>query len=381
MHWSHAPFFGLAVLASAVGAWDHRSADEVASQIRDTKAVVVACDAVSRSLEPEWNKAVVESPLASLISVDCNADPGFCGARGVSTGTAVKMYILGNEVATYKGPRRGSAILAWLNRMERPQVTEVKPETLEDFKKADETVFLAYIAADDQSSRAAFEQAAIKFRQEFTFGIVTDSALLQAENQKTPVIKCFKPLDGDAVESSDLSHVEAIEKFIIDSSRPVIGELLPHNHQRFLDRAWPMVYVFSPEERERAEIRQSLNKMARDYYKSLTMVTVDPLEFPDLPSKLGLEPGVYPAGAVHQLSKDLIYPYPKDRGMTSKDLQSWGLEVWQGRVKPLASPNNKVKIDGLESLGNLGGRIKSNRNVKLNIPGGANIKIGGRDEL
>jgi protein disulfide-isomerase A1 len=86
-----------------------------------------------------------------------------------------------------------------------------------------------------------------------------------------------------------------------------------------------MVYVFALTEPERAEIRVTLRKMARSYYDSLTMVTVDPLEFPDLPEKLGLDP-VFPAGAVHQLSKDRIYPYPKGQAITSSALQQWGLE-------------------------------------------------------
>ena len=75
-------------------------------------------------------------------------------------------------------------------------------------------------------------------------------------------------------------------------------------------RGWPMVYVFALTESERAGLRRSLEKMARSYYDSLTMVTVDPLQFPELPAKLGLEPGEFPSGAVHQLSNDRFYPYP-----------------------------------------------------------------------
>lgn len=88
-----------------------------------------------------------------------------------------------------------------------------------------------------------------------------------------------------------------------------------------------MVYIFAATEQERSDLRKTLMKTARGYYDTLTMVTVDPLEFPDLPAKLGLEPGVFPSGAVHQLSKDRVYPYPKNRGLTPSELQSWGLDV------------------------------------------------------
>jgi protein disulfide-isomerase A1 len=86
-----------------------------------------------------------------------------------------------------------------------------------------------------------------------------------------------------------------------------------------------MVYVFASTEAQRAEIRENLSGMARRYYESLTIVIADPLDFPDLPARLGLEPGVFPAGAVHQLSVNRIYPYPRDRPITSKALQKWGV--------------------------------------------------------
>ena len=88
-----------------------------------------------------------------------------------------------------------------------------------------------------------------------------------------------------------------------------------------------MVYLFAATERERSEFREAFRKTARAYYEALTMVTVDPLEFPDLPGKLGLEPGVFPSGAVYQLSKNRIYHYPRDQGLTPNELASWGFNV------------------------------------------------------
>lgn len=137
-----------------------------------------------------------------------------------------------------------------------------------------------------------------------------------------------------------------------------------------------MVYVFANTEAERSKIRKELNKVARNQYESLTMVTVDPLEFPSLAEKLGLDPNDFPAGAVHQLSKDRIYPYPKGRGWTSSELQGWGLDVWQGRIKPWTPPGVTTTYD------DLGGRIKATQRVSIrnNIPG-VKIRVGGRDEL
>lgn len=136
-----------------------------------------------------------------------------------------------------------------------------------------------------------------------------------------------------------------------------------------------MVYLFAETEEDRAELRRNLFRSVKGNYESLTCVTVDHLEYPELQAKLGLEPGVFPAGAVHQLSTNRIYPYPRNLPVDSRSLQKWGLDVWQGRVKPW-SP------DGATTAPSVAGPSKvATRKVSIaNIPG-VNIRVGGRDEL
>ncbi|KAI0103097.1 thioredoxin-like domain-containing protein [Hypoxylon sp. NC0597] len=365
----------LHILFFPVHAWEHLSEPALQSALsEDSGTVVVACNKKSEPLETEWSLAKPEAQLP-LISIDCATNPNVCASYGVSSSSTVKWFQNGEAKSTYNGPRRATALLAWINRIQRPIVSEVSATTLEDFKKIDETVFIAYLDAGDETSKAAFADVAGRYHEEFTFVMTVDNAAFTAEKVTAPIVKCYKPMDGDTHEFTSLSDVSALEKFVKEASRPVIGELLPHNHQRFLDRGWPMVYVFAATEAERSGIRKELNTVARSYYQSLTMVTVDPLEFPDLPAKLGLDPDILPAGAVHQISKDRIYPYPKGRGWTSSEIQNWGLDVWQGRIKPWVPPGATTTYT------DLAGRIEATRKVSIrNIPG-VKIRVGGRDEL
>ncbi|KAI0834448.1 thioredoxin-like domain-containing protein [Hypoxylon sp. FL0890] len=365
----------LCALLSFAYAWGHLAESELQSALsKENGAIVVACNKKSEHLETEWSLAIPDAQVP-LISIDCAANPSVCASHGASSSSIVKLLKHGDAILTYNGSRRASALLAWINRIQRPIVSELSAATLENFKKTDETVFIAYLHADDETSKAAFADVAGQYHEEFTFATTADEAALKAEKVTARTVKCYKPLDGDTHELTSLSDVAALERFVKEASRPMIGELLPHNHQRLLDRGWPMVYVFAATEAERSEIRKELNKVARSHYESLTMVTVDPLEFPDLPAKLGLDPDVFPAGAVHQLSKDRIYPYPKGRGWTSSELQSWGLDVWQGRIKPWTPPGVTTTFE------DLGGRVKATRKVSIrNIPG-VKIRVGGHDEL
>jgi len=134
-----------------------------------------------------------------------------------------------------------------------------------------------------------------------------------------------------------------------------------------------MVYLFAIPESERAELRHSLAKFARSYYDSLTVVTASPLHFPDLPPKLGLDPdpAAFPQGAVHQISKDRVYPYPKGRSIESRELQQWGLDVFQGRILPWTPPSVTTTYEDLLP-------VKAAKPT-MSLAPGLGIKIAGYD--
>ncbi|CAJ2506859.1 Uu.00g080450.m01.CDS01 [Anthostomella pinea] len=404
MHWFPLFALGLSALIASGEAWGHISAEELQSTIQNDVAVVafvVPGDERTKYLEPEWYQAAAEAQV-HIASIDCAASPNACASHGVSSTTTAKLYKNEEPTSTYHGSRRASAILAWINRVQRPPVTEITANSLAAFKAADETVFIAYLSTDGESesaSKTAFVQTAAKYAEEFTFGLLaTDAAALEAEGVKAPpLVRCYRPLDGDTHDLDGFEDTAALEKFVVEASRPVIGELLPHNHQRFLDRGWPIVYVFARTAAERAALRTSLAALARSHYGSLTIVTADPLDFPSLLSELGLAGEAeretslsFPAGAVHQLSTGRIYRYPRGRGITARELQGWGFDVWQGRVRPWTPPgvltpppeggDEDRRGGGIAGLGKVGGRIGATRNVRVNIPG-VNIRVGGRDEL
>lgn len=145
-----------------------------------------------------------------------------------------------------------------------------------------------------------------------------------------------------------------------------------------------MIYTFGDSSSQRAKLRYDLKAFASSW-PDLTIVIGDPLDFPDLLAKLGLEAqqkaATYPVGAVHQLTTGKIWPYPAGKAFDKKSLQQWGMDVWQGKITPL---NARVK-----SKDDHNGRLKrktakSNRQVKLsNVPGMEKLreKLERRDEL
>ena len=64
----------------------------------------------SEHLELEW-AAVQSDATVPVASVDCEADPSLCSSYGVSVSPLLKLFVKGDAVATYQGPRRASALV------------------------------------------------------------------------------------------------------------------------------------------------------------------------------------------------------------------------------------------------------------------------------
>ncbi|KAK2003637.1 hypothetical protein LX36DRAFT_650849 [Colletotrichum falcatum] len=323
----------------------------------------------SRLLEAEW-KAAQSSTEFPMSWIDNLADE-LCAGLPADKHPSIRLARDGQSSVEYLGPRTGDEILRFIGRAGRSSqapVATLSAEDVDSFKGVDDFVCIGHISPDT-AARQAFEAVANKYWTEFTFGIVDNSP--DAAEAK---VVCHKR-DDENVHTRPAD--DGLEAWVIEASRPVIAELARSNHQRFLDRGWPMVYIFSPSPQARASIRSDLYDFAKKQYSTLTAVTVDPAYFPDLPAKLGLSPSEdgYPAGAVHQLSNGRIYPYPKGRALTPRELQGWGLDVWQGRVRPWTPPGQKPA----EDVG--GGNVRIVGNLKVKSIPGLKIRIGGRDEL
>ncbi|KAM7207354.1 Thioredoxin-like domain containing protein [Naviculisporaceae sp. PSN 640] len=361
-----------------VAGWEHVQDPESFGQaIKEDHEVLVAFvdqSPKSVSLEVEWLSAAAERK-ETLISVDCVTNRALCDSHQVKSYPSIILFKSGGVVATYHGPRRATSILQFVSLWKVPDVSNLRTiEDLETFKAAVDVAFVAFLKAGDDDSAADFTQVLVKYRGEFPFGIVTDPSVAESQDVKTPAIVCYRSIDGEKLVTSDLKS-DKLDGWVKESSRQVLGDLTVLNQQRLIERGWPMVYLFAQTEDQRRELRTTIYKFAKNYYDSLTSVIVDPLEFPELMGKLGLEEGRFPAGAVHQLSKDRVYPFPKDMPLTPNAIQKWGLDVYQGRIKPWTPPGVTTTYE------DLGPTKVATRKASIRSIPGVKIRVAGHDEL
>ncbi|KAK1751932.1 hypothetical protein QBC47DRAFT_391475 [Echria macrotheca] len=196
---------------------------------------------------------------------------------------------------------------------------------------------------------------------------------------------CYKPVDGDTVSFEGWDGRKGEEEYLRlrrwvgEVSRGVLDELTELNWGRFKELGNPIIYVLPTSNEDRHTLRKSLYSFARTYYDSLTSVLVNRdffASFPALAAELRFEGDKIPRGVVHQLSKDRVYYFPDDKPVTPGAVQQWGLDVFQGRVKPV----RKRGTGGDETERDEKDGLKVYRSVGLRKIPGVTIMVG-HDEL
>lgn len=111
-------------------------------------------------------------------------------------------------------------------------MTEISSDSLDTFIGIDDTVFVGHIDSDDHVTQKVFIETASKYRAEFTFGIVS---LIKEQGLVPPTVTCHLKDGITGMKTVTFTDAAALEKFVIEASRPVIGELTPYNQQRLLN--------------------------------------------------------------------------------------------------------------------------------------------------
>lgn len=124
------------------------------------------------------------------------------------------------------------SISNYISRLARPVVTEVSADSVDAFRDIDDTVFIAHIGPENHAARESFVEVAKTYREEFSFGLVmSDAELVKEEGSVTCNLR-----DGGTVTRTSALFTDsaALEGFVVEASRPVVGTLTKYNQQRLL---------------------------------------------------------------------------------------------------------------------------------------------------
>ncbi|KAG4963262.1 hypothetical protein AAZX31_14G136300 [Glycine max] len=192
-------------------------------------------------LAPEYEKAASilssNDPPVILAKVDANEEKNRELARQFQVQGFPTIKILrngGKVVQDYKGPREADDIVDYLKKQSGPATAEIKSaDDASALIGKNKVVIVGVFPKFSGEEYENFNALAEKLRSEYDFGHTLDAKYLpRGESSVTgPVVRLFKPFDELFVDSHDF-HMEALEKFVAESSVPVVTVFNndPSNH-------------------------------------------------------------------------------------------------------------------------------------------------------
>ncbi|KAK4043651.1 protein disulfide-isomerase [Parachaetomium inaequale] len=289
-----------------------------------------------KALAPEYEEAAtsLKEKNIKVVKVDCTEEADLCQQHGVEGYPTLKVFRGLDNVSPYKGQRKAGAITSYMVKQSLPAVSEVTKDTLEEFKKADKVVIVAYVDAADKASSDVFTEAAEKLRDNYPFGVSTDAALAEAEGVKAPAVVLYKDFDEGKSVFSEKFDAEAIEKFAKTAATPLIGEVGPETYSDYMSAGIPLAYIFAETAEERKEISEKLKPIAEAQRGVVNFGTIDAKSFGAHAGNLNLKTDKFPAFAIQEVAKNQKFPFDQDKEITFEAIKAFVDDFVAGKVEP-----------------------------------------------
>jgi protein disulfide-isomerase A1 len=217
-------------------------------------------------------------------------------------------------------------------------VTEVTNANLEEFKKADKLVVIAYLPSTTAAPASEYSATAEKHRDDYLFGLSTDEAAIAAAGVTPPAVVVYRSYDDPETTYPypiGSASVKDLEEWIQDLSIPIIGEVNGDNYAVYAASSKPLAYLFvDPSDEKLEEHIAAIKPIAADNRAKLNFVWIDAVKFGDHAKALNLLEAQWPSFVIQDLTSQLKYPLDQSAAVTPERVNSM-LELFNaGKLEP-----------------------------------------------
>ena len=274
-----------------------------------------------KALAPEYDAASVKlSGKAKIAKVDCTEHRDLCEKYDVQGFPTIKLFRNdGSEPVDYDQARKADAIVKFMEKQKQPAYVTLKSQKeIDDFVADDGDIeVVAFVAEGDKASTDAFVAVAKALRNDYEFAIVTDKAL--APNGAQPSAVLYRKFDEPQVTHSGEWTEEALSNFVRGNAFPLVGEIGPENYQKYLERGYPLVWIFV--DKSDSETLAAATEVAKDFRSSLSLVWLDGKRWADHAKTFGLS-GKTPGVVVEDRDNRKNYVFPESQKPTADALRA-----------------------------------------------------------
>ncbi|KAJ9149893.1 Thioredoxin-like fold protein [Pleurostoma richardsiae] len=312
-------------------AWEYTTESAFKTALKTNNHTLVAyvlpSQSATQALESEWDSIQTPRQNMGLISVDCQSTPEVCSVSDVASFPAIRLHHQSGNFDRYRGPRNAGAISSYLRRTLLPTVSEVDDRNQITFASSDDVVIVANLAPDDSSLEERFREMAAQYHDRYSFAIGPRA-------DRESALTCFNNADSEQHAVSQLTAVDALEKFLKQCARPVIPELTRRNEMEYLSMGKSLVHFVVSNEAEKQKYVDAMRPLAKKYSEYLVFTTIDANEYPEMLAPLGLPRGSSKGLSVQNPSSGDVFPYTSKTAISVEVVESFLMNIIRGNIKP-----------------------------------------------
>jgi len=170
----------------------------------------------------------------------------------------------------------------------------------------------------------SFTSVAKALRNEYEFGIVTESSLFnQFGITKRPTAIIYRKFDEPIVTfTAEEFTKDTLVDFIIDNAFPLLGTIGPENYQKYVERGYPLAWFFINFENDaEKEVLAAAEVVAKEFKSDISFVKLDGVRWGDHAKTFGL-PGTTPGVVLEDRDNRKNYVFPATTPLTVESLRA-----------------------------------------------------------
>ena len=123
-------------------------------------------------------------------------------------------------------------------------MSEVTASNHAQFSASDRIVLIAYLDDADDTNRQTFEEFAESHRNDFLFGMTTDSSAFTIASVAPPALVLYKTFDEGRNEYEGSFTRAGLVGFVKENVTPLLDEITPENFGTYSESGTPLAYIF-----------------------------------------------------------------------------------------------------------------------------------------
>ncbi|KAJ2784098.1 protein disulfide-isomerase precursor [Coemansia javaensis] len=336
----------LAVVGTAAAAADADAKSDVAVLTTDTFKEWTAAQELAlvefyapwcghcKALAPEYEKAAtaLKDEGIRLAKVDCTEEQALCEEMEVPGFPTLKVFRDGVPAA-YNGTRKEAGIVSYMRKQLLPPLSTLDADSIEKFTKSDRVVVVGFVDGAEAAEYSVLDALAKELRDDFTFGVVTDKAVAEAQGVVVPGVVVYKEFDDGKDVFADEITADALRSFVKTSSVPLLGEISGDNYSMYAQTGLPFGFAFFDGPETRAELEKQLYPVAKAHKGVLNMVLIDANRFASQADHLNLKRS-WPAFAIQRQGTFDKFPFPQDKEISEDAIADFVADFAADKLSP-----------------------------------------------